>query len=162
MRNGLIWALAAATAASYGVLIFWLAPQLSAQSQGMLPFDLRVTGYGLEAARDYLAALSPEGRALYLGPIRVNDTLFPSLMTLLLLVPMRRWRGWGLLWALPALAYLALDLAENAAVAGILRAETAGEAEVALASALTQGKFAAFGLALVVAVGAVWVNRRAD
>lgn len=159
MRNWWVWALAAATAASYGVLVLWLAPQLSAQSQGM-PFDLRVRGYGLEEAQAYLAALTAEGRAIYLGPIRVNDTIFPVLMTLLLLVPLRRWRGVALLWGLPAVAYGVLDLAENAAVAGILRAEAVNEAQVALASALTMGKFLAFLVAAGVAVWAIRVNRR--
>lgn len=162
MRNGPIWVLAGATAASYGVLIFWLAPQLAAQSQGMLPFDLRATGYDLAGARDYLAALTAAGREIYLGPIRVNDTLFPLLMTLLMLVPLRRWRGGALLWTLPALAYGVLDLGENAAVAGMLRsaseALTAGQ--VALASALTMVKFAAFLAAALVAVWAIRVNRR--
>jgi hypothetical protein len=160
MRNRASWFVAAATAASYGVLVLWLAPQLAAQSHGMLPFDLRIAGYDMAVTTRYLAALTPEGRALYLGPIRVNDTIFPVLMTLLLLVPLRRWRGVGLVWCLPALAYGVLDLAENAAVARILRAEALAEGQVLLASALTQAKFLAFIGAAVVALWATWVNRR--
>lgn len=162
MKHWPIWSLAGLTLASYLVLILILAPQLTAQSQGA-PFDLRVLGYGLPEAQAYLATLTEAGRALYLGPIRVNDSIFPVLMTLLMLAPLRNGQGARLVRALPALAYGLLDLCENGVVAGILRLtpETLGAGQVALASALTQGKFLAFALAAVVALRAVWVNRRA-
>jgi hypothetical protein len=147
-----------ATLACYGVLVLYLAPQLSAQSGGATPFDLRALGYGLAEAKPYLAALTPEGTALYLGPIRLNDTLFPILFTATLCLPLRRL---GELWFLPALAYGLFDLAENVAVARLLRAgPDVGAASVALASGFTQAKFAAGAIAVLVALYGLWRNWR--
>lgn len=152
------WALPLAAAASYALLIFYLAPQLSAQSGGGIPFDLRALGYSLADAKAYLAALTPEGTALYLGPIRLNDTVIPILFTATLCLPLRRL---GELWFLPALAYGLFDLAENVAVARLLRAGVDVEAgAVALASGFTQAKFAAAGLAILVALYGLWRNWR--
>ncbi len=152
------WALPLACVASYAVLIFYLAPQLSAESGGAMPFDLRALGYSLEEARSYLSALTPAGIALYLGPIRLNDTVFPILFTATLCLPL--WRR-GQLWFLPALAYGLFDLAENIAVARILRAGPDVEAAaVALASGFTQAKFAAAILAILLALFALWQGWR--
>jgi LytS/YehU family sensor histidine kinase len=59
----------------------------------------------------------------------------------------------GAVAALSALAYVGLDLAENAAAAALVRAGPLGidAAQVAAASGLTQAKFLAFGLAAVLA-----------
>ena len=147
------WALPVASLASYALLILYLAPQLSAQSSG-LPFDLRALGYTLAEAKAYLAALTPQGTSLYLGPIRLNDTVFPILFTATLCLPLRRLGDW---WFLPALAYGLFDLAENLAVARLLRTGPDVEAAaVALASGLTQAKFAAAAVAVLVALYGLW------
>ena len=74
MTPGLVRVLTWLTLADFGFLVAVLAPQLSIQSQGMVPFDLRAMGYDLAAAQAYLAVLTEAGRKLYLGPIRVTDT----------------------------------------------------------------------------------------
>lgn len=143
------WLLPLATVASYLVLVLVLAPRLSAESAGLMPFDLRALGYSGDAARAFLTALTPAGQALYLGPIRLNDTVFPILFALTLCLPLRRWH-WA--FTLPALAYGLADLAENWAVARLIRTGPAvDDASVALASYLTQGKFALVAVALVLA-----------
>ncbi|MGV8987938.1 MAG: hypothetical protein ACOH2H_16825 [Cypionkella sp.] len=144
------WVLPLATIASFAVLIGYYIPQLSTASGGGMPFDLRPMGYSLAEARAYLAQLTPAGVALYLGPIRLLDTLFVILLTATLCLPLRRR---GQLWFLPALAYGLFDLAENVAVARLLHAGPEIEAQaVALASGFTQAKFVgvtvAFALAL--------------
>ena len=63
-RNWPVLILAALTLAGYLVLILGLAPQLSAQSQAMTPFGLRVIGDDLAVTTDYLAALTAAGRAI--------------------------------------------------------------------------------------------------
>lgn len=148
------WLVPLAALASYAVLVLHFGPRLEAEAGGLLPFDLRPLGYDSDAVRAYLAALTPEGAALYLGPIRANDTLVPLLFTLTLLLPLR---GWGWLWFLPALAYGFADLAENVAVASLIT-QGAGvpDGVIAAASALTMAKFAAVTLALLVAALALW------
>jgi hypothetical protein len=154
-----LWVLPLLTALVYAVLVLWFGPQLQAAAGGLAPFDLRPLGYDLDQARLFLTMLTPEGREIYLGPVRVNDTVFPILFTLTLCLPIRRWH-WA--WALPALAYGLLDLAENMAVATLLRTGPAVESgAVAWASALTQGKFAASVVALALCFWALWLARRA-
>lgn len=150
-----VWLLPAVTALAYAVLVFGFGPMVDAGGQP--PFDLRAAGYDLTQAQAFLAALTPQGRAAYLGPVRINDTVFPVLMGLTLALPLWR-RGW--LWVLPAVLYTALDLAENAAIADLLRNGAREEVQVFVASALTQAKFAVFGVAAVLALWALWRNRR--
>lgn len=122
------------------------------------PFDLRVTGYGLTDALAYVAQLSPEGLATYLGAFRIADTALPLLMMPVLLLPL--W-GRGQMWFLPALAYGLADLGENNAVARLLTAGAEMTAsQVMLASTLTQGKFLALGLAAGLAAWALWQGWR--
>jgi hypothetical protein len=152
-------ALPLVTLASYVLLAGIFGPRISAAAGGLLPFDLRALGYDAGAARAFLTALTPEGRDLYLGPVRVNDTVFPILFTLTLCLPLR---GWGWLWFLPALAYGLLDLAENMAVAVLLSAgPEVAAGQVALASGLTMAKFAAAVLAIVLALVALVAKWRA-
>jgi hypothetical protein len=159
MTRWVNWGLPAVTALTYGLLVMWFGPQVQAAAGGLMPFDLRATGYGVAEARDFLAALTPEGRALYLGPVRINDTVFPILFTLTLCLPLR---GKAWVWFLPALAYGVLDLAENMAVAALLRAgPEVADSAVALASGLTMAKFAACVVAVVLALLGVWKAWRA-
>lgn len=147
--------LLAIMAVDYAILVTWGSARLGAQSGGLPPFDLRLTGYGLDAATFYLRALTPAGAAFYLGTIRLLDTVFPVTCTLALGVAIWH-RGRGLAtWfrgglSLLAPLYGALDLLENAATAGLLRAgpEAVTAAAVARASILTQAKFGVFGLAI--------------
>ena len=156
----LYWALPLVTLATYGVLLGYVTPQLVADAGGGLPFDLRPLGYGVAAARGYLSALSPAGVDLYLGPFRLTDTLLPMLVTASLCLPL--WRR-GQFWFLPALTYGLFDLAENLAVARLLHTGPEVEVQaVALASGLTQAKFAALAVAAVlalVAAGQAWRKR---
>ncbi len=147
-------ALPMATAGVYAWLVLGHGLALQDMAGGLQPFDLRVRGYSLVEAQDYLAALPAEGSARYLGPVRVLDTLFPVLMALTLMWWMRPHRGaMGLVCMAVAAGYAVLDLAENAAVATLLRAgvDGADATAVALASALTQAKFVAFAVAALLA-----------
>lgn len=155
MSRWIGWGLPLVTLAVYGALAGVAGARLAALAEGLWPFDLRAQGYGLAEARAYLMALPPEGVALYLGPVRWLDTAFPLLMGLTLVWWMRPLAGaFGAVCLAAALAYVALDLGENAVVADLLRAGPFGiePARVAAASALTQAKFAAFALAAVLAL----------
>ena len=137
----------------------WLQPE------GLAPFDSRLAGYSPEDARSYLAALPPEARALYLGPFRMLDTLFPVLLAATLagltwrLSEARHTLLRAALMLLP-LDYLAADLAENAKVAQILAfGPEAPDLLIAVASRLTQFKWGALALSLV-ALAVLWLLRR--
>ena len=157
-QNWYLWVLPLAAALSYAVLVLWFGPQVQAAAGGLLPFDLRALGYRPDEARIFLATLTPEGRAVYLGPVRINDTVFPVLFTLTLCLPVRRW-NWA--WTLPALAYGLLDLAENLVVARMLQTgPEVGDGTIALASALTQAKFAAVVVGAVICLWGIWVAWR--
>lgn len=119
-----------ATLVIYGTMIFWAGPRIASESNGGIPFDLHVFGYSKAKADAFLAALSEDGRAFYLGPAMWLDTFFPAMLALVL--------GWAL-WRLLArqalilrigaaclvAGYALFDYLENAAVARILLAQTA-------------------------------------
>jgi hypothetical protein len=125
------WFLLGATLVVYAMLIFIFGPRLDAAAGGLPVFDLRVGGYTLEEAKAYLAALTPEGREIYLGPVRWIDTLFPGLLAATLycaLVVLLRPRlgGAARIVALVPIIPAAFDWLENAAVAAMLRAGADG------------------------------------
>jgi hypothetical protein len=163
MARAVSWGLPLLTLAVYLWLVLGYGLPLQAMAGGLPPFDLRIGGYGLSDAARYLAALPPEGYALYLGPIARLDTAFPILMGLTLLWWMRPLTTpFGAVAATVALAYVALDLLENRATAALFAEGALGlDANMVRgASTLTQAKFMAFGLAAVMAARAIWVRLR--
>ena len=70
-----LWLSLALMLAGLALIFLWAAPRIEAG--GLAPFDLRTQGYSFAEARAFLTALTPEGRAVYLGPQRVADTIFP-------------------------------------------------------------------------------------
>ncbi|WP_370342075.1 hypothetical protein [Pararhodobacter marinus] len=157
MKRAISWGLPLLTLAVYLYLVVVLGQRLLAESGGLLPYDLRVTGYDLAQARGLLRALTPEGFALYEGPIFWTDTLFPALMGLCLLWWMRPFRGaFGMVCMMAAMGYVALDWGENMLVQRMLEAgpDWVRPADIFAASAFTQGKFAILALALVLAIRA--------
>ena len=164
MTRAIGWGLPLVTLAVYLWLVLGYGLELQRLAGGLQVFDLRLMGYGLAEARAYLAALPPEGYAMYLGPIARLDTAFPILMGLTLLWWMRPLdTPFGLVCAFAAGAYVTLDLLENQVVAVLFSQGALGISEqgVRAASLLTQGKFMAFGLAVALAVRASWRRRRA-
>ena len=152
------WCVVVAAALAYAYLAAWLGPQIQAGAGGLLPFDLRWSGYDADEARQFLQALRPEAAALYRGPARLTDTLVPLLLACVLCMPLHRQRP---AWALPALCYAVLDLAENVAVDRLLVAgPLVDDSAVALASALTQLKFLAAAVALGIALWSLKTARR--
>lgn len=140
----------------------WLEPA------DLLIFDSRFGGYSLTEAQRYLEALGAEGRLLYLGIYRWLDTLFPVLTTLAL---------GGVIWLNTALfnsairllllcapiAYVMLDLGENALVAELLRADfISNQSVVDRASQLTQAKWLMLMASSLLAAGSWWIGRRKD
>lgn len=163
MTRLITWGLPLLMAAVYAYLAGYLGTQLSHEAGGLLPYDLRITGYDLRDARDYLRALTPEGFALYQGPVMVADYLFPALMGLCFLWWMRPFKGvFGMVCMMVAISYTALDWGENMLIQRMLAAgpDWVNPSDILGASAFTQGKFAVFVLAAVLAARASWRRAR--
>jgi len=135
---------------------------------GLSLFDILPTGYDLNHARAFVGGLGAIEVAVYSGPYRVVDTLFPLLLAALLAVLLyERVRRWWvvsqvLLMILPG-SYLVMDLAENALVSQIVTSEVSDlRADlVNLASRFTITKFVLFGASVVAVVAAQMLRPRA-
>ncbi|NDW53230.1 hypothetical protein [Aliiroseovarius sp. PrR006] len=148
------WAVFSLTLLVYLAMVLWSLPIISADADGLLPFDLRPQGYSAKDARQFLSALSEAGRAQYLGWQHFLDSFYPGLMALslalayFLLFP-KKWAA-----AFSALAVLAavFDWRENHAVADMLRAGAASvdDEAISLASGLTQLKSATVTVAVTI------------
>lgn len=119
--------------------------------------DMRPFGYDAAAIADYLTAIGPAGRDLYLTRQLPLDLLLPGLVCLSLILI---WQRLAPRFA-PALTVVALvaalaDYAENAALWRVIGAGDMGW--VALASWMTELKWAALCLSFV-AVGWTLVAR---
>lgn len=152
--------LALLTAILYSGLAWLWYVELIPGAGGLQPFDSRFFGYSAAEGQAYLAALSDEARRVYLGDVRLLDTVFPiCLGTLLAWLMIRLAPGvWRALAILPV-AYLAADLWENARVAQILLHEAPTAQMIVAASQLTVAKYG-FLMVTVIALGAVFVTTK--
>ena len=131
MRRILFWALFAVTLIVYGVMIGWSLPTVSAAAGGLVPFDLRLNGYGLADAQQFLSALSADGAEFYRDVQHRLDIAYPALSALTMffalaaLLPARLGR-WRYAIALPALATAVFDYIENGVVDRMLEAGAGG------------------------------------
>ena len=148
------WLVFAAMLVVYGAMVLWTLPAISDGAGGLVPFDLRLTGYNVADARLFLSGLNDAGRALYQGPQRLLDTAYPALLGLVLsgafiALVARRWLRWALI--LVVLAGMAADYTENYLVAQMLAAqEPVADSLVAAASRATLVKSTLTGLAMTV------------
>ena len=147
MRSA-FWTCLALTAALYAVMAAWSLPWIAGQAGGLRPFDMRPTGYDLDDARAFVAALSVEGREFYAGVQHWLDLIYPPLLALTcvlgyaLIFPVR-WVG---LLAGVAVLGMAADWTENWMVARMLAAPAPADLDaglVARAQAATLVKSAA-------------------
>ncbi len=156
MRRAAFWALVAATLAVYAIMIFWSLPRVADAAGGLAPFDMRPSGYTLDEARAFLAALDADGSAFYRDVQLRLDSLYPALLAAMLgLALLRLWRGVSPVLA-GALAAVALaggiaDYIENACIRRMLSLGADGlTAPVAeAASAASRGKAALTTVAMV-------------
>lgn len=167
--RGLFWLVFAATLGVYLVMLLWTLPAITAAAGGLVPFDLRPTGYSFDEARAFLAALTPEGTALYRTVQQRLDIAYPALlaatlvMAILLLAPagLGRWRWFLAATALPGMVF---DYLENAAVARMLdggaAALTPEHAADASRWTLLKSAFSTLAFAVLLALIVLWLVRR--
>jgi hypothetical protein len=147
------WLLLAVTGLLYATMALWAVPKLIGASRmvpGDLPFDLRMFGYSHAEAQDYITSLTPGGHVFYVDTLMRLDSVFPAMLTVVLIAG-----GWWLLagkamvlkvaLAVIALGYGLFDYLENAAVYRMMTtdggAEALSAALVATASQYTVLKF---------------------
>ncbi|MCF6273594.1 MAG: hypothetical protein L3J37_10480 [Rhodobacteraceae bacterium] len=145
------------TVINYAMMLFYTTPILRAESGGLWPLGIRITGYDLADALAYNAALSDEGRQLYVTTQAMLDTLFPALLALTLMLTI-----YQLAPKLPALFLTPLAGAlfyyyENAAINQILVGTGPDAGLVEMASLLTTLKFASIALSLMIIL---WLWRK--
>ncbi len=145
MRRAAFWTLAGATLAVYATMIFWSIPRLVEAAGGLPTFDMRPGGYDLEQARDFLAALGPEGRAFYEDVQLRLDTIYPAMMAATLGIGLFwLWRGLspalGAGLAAVAGAAAVCDYFENGAIRTMLEAGADGITPGMVASASGAGQ----------------------
>ncbi|MBX3532575.1 MAG: hypothetical protein KF849_18405 [Rhizobiaceae bacterium] len=121
------WFLAGATIVVWLFMVLLTLPYIQQQAGGLAPFDLRPLGYSFDEAKAFLSALSPEGKAYYLGPQHWLDLFFPGLIAATLycalVVLLRPYMGGSGRFVAAVAALVAIfDWLENSAVAAILNA----------------------------------------
>ena len=150
------WFVFALALAVYAAMAVWTLPAITRGADGLTPFDLRFAGYDGDAARAFIAALSDDARALYLGPQRTLDRFYPAMLALVLLGAIRALIGAAWLRGLLAVAVLggmAADYVENARVAGMLsQAGLVDDETVAAASRATLVKSALTSVVMLAVV----------
>lgn len=158
------WAVFAAMVLVYCIMVLWSLPVIMKDANGLMPFDLRPSGYTTDEARAFLSALSENGRTHYMGVQHKLDTLYPGLMALslilayLLVFPTKWAAGFSVLAVLAAV----FDWSENSAVADLLRlgADGIDEEVVSVAALFTMLKsgFVTVALTILLAgvAGMIW------
>jgi len=124
----IFWFILAAMLAAWLSMNLWSAPRIEELSGGLRLPEMRFTGYSLNEARDFVAAIGDEGAALYLDAQLRLDMIFPPLLAAVLFLCYR----WlfpglpGLVIGTVSLTSVVVDYLENAAVAAMLRAGADG------------------------------------
>lgn len=160
------WALVAATLGVGAAILLWSVPFITADADGLLPFDLRPLGYGQAEAVAFLSALGEAGLARYAGAQHVLDAVFPPLLFATLAIAL--WhlsegvaRPTRIALVVVAAIGMAADGFENVAVREMLAAGPDGVTPdmVARASFLTVMKWAAY-LVSALALAVLLLRRR--
>jgi hypothetical protein len=134
--SAVFWPVFAVMAAVYGAIMLWSLPQVSALAGGLVPFDLRPTGYTPDEARALVVALGSEGRVFYRDTQLWLDAAYPALMAVVLSLALTRLAPGNLGRVLAVIVVIGAgcDYRENAAIARMLTFE-AGDIPDALARA---------------------------
>ena len=152
----LFWASLALALFGAALIFLGTGPEIEAGAGGLAAPETRMGGYSQAELESYIAGLSPEARATYLGPHRIADTLFPigffATLALGSFLALRRWgAGWAAMASLPAFVYLVFDMMENATFALLLRVGPGVDPGLAARADLaTRAKFLFVDLALAV------------
>lgn len=127
----LYWLIFALTMAVYLTMVLWSLPQIAAMAGGLTPFDMRPTGYTVDQATAFLAALSSDGVSFYLNVQHLLDAAYPAMLAVVLAIGAQglaaaRAKWMGILTGIAAILGSAFDYLENGAVRAMLLAGPEG------------------------------------
>ena len=130
--------------------------QVFQMTGGMVIFDLQVVGYSAAWGQRFLAALPPEGVALYVAWIRPLDTVIPILLASTISAHALRTAPW---WKWVCVAVTAntamLDLIENVHLAALITGTVEPLAEnITAASWVTRAKYLSLLTSIILLVAA--------
>ena len=151
-RRTAYWACFAAALGVYATMMVWTLPGIAAQAGGLIPFDLRPWGYSEDEALAFLAALTDEGHALYTGPQKILDLIYPALLAIVLAGAVQHLFPKGVLASLLMACIaggMAADYLENMRVTVLLTSDTGADA-IAAAARATIFKSALTSIAMLV------------
>ncbi|MDF1855986.1 hypothetical protein [Pseudooceanicola sp.] len=153
-----------AAGALYAAMATLTLPALLAGPEALRPFDVRPLGYDAAEARAYLAALSQQGRATYLGLQQRLDFWFPAANALWMGAAVLLLFGGRVRFVLLAVILAATlgDYSENAAVAALLTADpgTLSDATIATANRFTLIKSLGTSLVWLALLGGLFMAWR--
>ncbi len=118
----IFWPVFVVTMGVYATMLVWSLPYISDAAGGLLPFDLRPSGYTFDEAKSFLAALPEDANSFYRHTqIAKLDTAYPALLAVTLFLAIgllaQNWlKMWGWLVALVAIPGAVFDYMENANV----------------------------------------------
>ena len=124
-RMKIFWTIVAITVIDYLVMVIWSLPYIANQAGGLMPFDVRPTGYSFEDAKAFVGALTVQGNIFYLSMQHMLDTVFPILEGVVVswAIIMLADKSWGFgrwLMIIPGVAGMVFDLLENRQVGVML------------------------------------------
>jgi len=137
------------TALNYAMMLVFSTPKLLTAADGLWPFDMRIMGYSLEEATQYVTTITPEGRLFYLEVQQMLDTFFPALLGISLMLTLYRLAPKLPVMFLFPVSGALFDYYENASIAQILLTNAPDQGLVEVASLLTGLKFASIAISLL-------------
>ncbi len=162
------WAIFLATMGIYAAMLIWTLPTIQREAGGLVPFDMRPTGYTYEEAMAFILSLSEYGRKLYLGPQRWLDLFYPVGLALTLclaiaaLVPLTK--VWKFLFAIVAVPGMCFDYLENSAIRYLLLTTpdsiNAAAVETASRYTILKSVFDTVAFVVLVTMLVLWLIRR--
>lgn len=163
----IFWVLVALMTGVYLTMVFWSLPIITQASGGLMPFDLRPSGYGFEDVMHLLEAMPEDTKRFYLQVQHKLDSVFPALMAVVFVMAFQRLFHGSPKFIFSAVAVLAagFDYLENAAVAELLNMSMIDltRETVKMASLWTLLKSVAVTLAisaLLVGLVLAWMRKR--
>lgn len=115
----IFWPIFILTMGIYITMLVWSLPLITNAANGLVPFDMRPTGYSFDEAKAFLTALTEDANSFYRHTqIAKLDMAYPALLSITLFLAIglltQNWlKFWGWIVALIAIPGTVFDYMEN-------------------------------------------------